>query len=158
VPIYTSMQDEEIEEQITMRAGEYLGKIKLASRMYSYPLTLCKAKSYYGKRLVLIGDAAHAMHPLAGQGFNVGIRDVEELIKLLEKQWFVSGVCSDMLKNYEASRMADSISLIGITDILNRSFSNNILPLKAARRLGMAAVNQAIPLKKFFMKHAMGIE
>ncbi len=162
VPIYMSMAKEEIEEQITMRTGEYLGKITLDSRMYSYPLSLCKAKTYIGKNLILIGDAAHAMHPLAGQGFNVGIRDVEELVYRLS----VVG-CRDndsgftihdsLLKSYEAARMADSIALIGITDILNRAFSNDIIPLRTARRLGMAAVNKATPLKKFFMKHAMGL-
>mgnify|MGYP001582569501 CR=1 FL=1 len=83
VPVYMAMPKAEIEEQILLRSGEYLGKIKLASHMYSYPLSLCKAKTYIGKNLILIGDASHAMHPLAGQGFNVGIRDVEELAKVL---------------------------------------------------------------------------
>jgi 2-octaprenyl-6-methoxyphenol hydroxylase len=160
VPIYLAMNNAEVEEQIIMRAGEYLGKVKLASRMYSYPLSLCKAKNYIGRRLALIGDAAHAMHPLAGQGFNLGIRDVVELEALLARYIGVGSDLGnrDMLLQYQAARMADSISLIGITDILNRAFSNNILPLKAARRVGMAAVNQILPLKKFFMKHAMGIE
>jgi 2-octaprenyl-6-methoxyphenol hydroxylase len=155
VPTYLSMSASEIEEQISIRTGEYLGKISLKGKMFSYPLSLCKAKTYIGKNLCLIGDAAHAMHPLAGQGFNVGIRDVQELVKLIKNAGFDN---SSLLKNYEAARMADSIALIGITDILNRVFSNNILPLRTARRLGMAAVNQAKPLKKFFMKHAMGVE
>ena len=178
VPVYMSMPPTEIEEQILLRTGEYLGKIKLASRMYSYPLSLCKAKTYIGKNLILIGDAAHAMHPLAGQGFNVGIRDVEELTTLIRARreglrekgeeatqtnynFFPSPLAlnsSPLLEDYETARMADSIALLGITDILNRAFSNNILPLKTARRLGMAAVNKATPLKKFFMKHAMGVE
>lgn len=174
VSTYLALPKEEIEEQITMRVGEYLGKISLASRMFSYPLSLCKAKTYIGKNLALVGDAAHAMHPLAGQGFNVGIRDVQELTALIlrAKGQGLGGQetkenqplslsplpLAHLLKEYEATRMADSIALIGITDILNRAFSNNILPLRAARRLGMAAVNKATPLKKFFMKHAMGVE
>lgn len=166
VPLYMGMNEEEIVEQITLRTGEYLGKISLASRMYSYPLSLCKAKTYIGKNLILIGDAAHGMHPLAGQGFNVGIRDVEELVK--SGQWSVVSdqkektgtwnLTPDTLSLYEKARMADSIALLGITDILNRVFSNNILPLRAARRLGMGLVNKSTPLKKFFMKHAMGVK
>jgi 2-octaprenyl-6-methoxyphenol hydroxylase len=165
VPVYMEMSKPEIEEQITLRTGEYLGKITLAGRMYSYPLSLCKAKRYIGKRLALVGDAAHAMHPLAGQGFNVGIRDVDKLVALISNERLEMNLTSTMpqcldplLKNYEEARMSDSISLLGITDILNRMFSNNISPLRNLRRLGMAAVNHATPLKKFLMKHAMGVK
>lgn len=167
--IYLSMNEDEIIEQIRMRTGEYLGDISLASKVYSYPLSLCKAKQYVAKNLILIGDAAHAMHPLAGQGFNVGIRDAEELFKILKNtniefykdknlvQPQLDDALEDCLLQYEKARMADSISLLAITDILNKLFSNNILPFRAARRLGLAFVNKTPPLKKFFMRHAMGV-
>jgi 2-octaprenyl-6-methoxyphenol hydroxylase len=160
VPVYMSMSKAEIEEQILLRTGEYLGKITLASKMYSYPLSLCKATRYIGNRLALIGDAAHAMHPLAGQGFNVGIRDVGELVKLISEAMRIGGdiASSEILENFEKSRMADSISLLGITDIFSRVFSNNIALLRVTRRLGLAAVNKSTLLKKFFMKHAMGVD
>lgn len=168
IPLYMSMNENELVEQIRLRTGEYLGKISLASKLFSYPLSLCKAKTYIGKNLLLIGDAAHAMHPLAGQGFNVGIRDVEALVKLINSDGIIKNnngkktLTSDnstihhLLTKYEQYRMPDSIALIAITDILNRVFSNNILPLRAFRRIGMAAVNKTKPLKKFFMQHAMG--
>lgn len=165
VPIYMAMSNDELVEQITLRTGEYLGKISLASRIFSYPLSLCKAKTYIGKNLILIGDAAHAMHPLAGQGFNVGIRDVEELVRsgqrsVISGQKEKTGTWNlepGTLSSYEKARMADSIALLGITDILNRAFSNDIIPLRIARRFGMGLVNKSTPLKKFFMKHAMGV-
>ncbi len=164
--IYMQMDKTEIEEQISIRTGEYLGKITLASNMFSYPLALCKAKQYTGKNMALIGDAAHAMHPLAGQGFNVGIRDVAALMALLKKSTSCNKNNTKMpsppqlatlLKEYQAARMQDSIALLAITDLLNRTFSNNIAPMVAMRRLGMALVNKSSPLKKFFMQHASGI-
>ncbi|MDA0780933.1 MAG: 2-octaprenyl-6-methoxyphenyl hydroxylase [Rickettsiales bacterium] len=157
-PVYMKMTDSEFIEQIAIRFAGYLGKIELASNRFSYPLSLNLAKSYTSTRLALVGDAAHGIHPIAGQGFNLGIRDVsvlEDLIGNAKKTG--QDIGSDMvLEEYAKTRKFDSISLIATTDILTRLFSNNIIPVKHARRIGLATVNKITPLKKFFMRHAMG--
>lgn len=157
-PLYMAMDDDEFLEFIDIKSGGYLGKIELASDRFAYPLKLALAKKYTDTRLALIGDAAHGMHPLAGQGFNVGIRDVAELTKQImeaKRSGFDIGGAIP-LANYEALRKFDSISLVAITDGLNKIFDIQLAPVKIARRLGMGFVNKMPPLKKFFMRHAMG--
>lgn len=158
-PLYAQMSEEEITHEISKRFGDYLGKLSVSSKIYTYPLSLSNAATYIAKRMALVGDAAHAIHPIAGQGFNLGIRDIEALLPILkEAKSLGADVGSDaILEAYADSRKFDTASLIVITDLLNRLFSNDIMPLKHARRLGMAAVNKMPKLKKFFMQHAMGV-
>ncbi len=158
-PIYTSMSEKDITTEIAKRFGNYLGKIELSSKVFSYPLSLLNATRYHAERLALAGDAAHAIHPIAGQGFNLGIRDIEALLPLLAKTKALGLDIgnADILSEYEKARQFDSGSLIAITDLLNRLFSNNFLPIKMARRIGLAAVEKLPFLKKQFMQHAMGM-
>jgi len=156
--LFMKMSDEEFLEQISIRFDGYLGKLEVVGKRFSYPLGLTLAKEYTGKRLALIGDAAHAMHPIAGQGFNLGVRDVPVLTSLVanaKNLGFDLG-SQDLLAQYEEQRKFDNVSLLVVTDALNRLFSNDIAPVKFARRIGMAAVNKVPALKKVFMKHAMG--
>ena len=157
-PLFMKMNDEEFLEQFSSRFGDHLGKLDIVGKRFCYPLTLSHAKRYTDQRLAVIGDAAHGMHPIAGQGFNLGIRDVDELSKLIidTQNLGLDIGANSLLKQYENLRKLDNVSLLGITDILNRLFSNNITILKVARQLGITAIEQLPSIKKFFIKHAMG--
>ncbi len=159
VQTYLELPEAEFVQEIEERVGGYLGRIRVAGDRFSYPLSLMHAKSYVSERVALIGDAAHAMHPLAGQGVNLGFRDVAVLIDLLSEQSKAGKDIGDgeILKHYQRWRRFDNVAMLAVTDILNRLFSNNILPFKLARNAGFFAVSQMTPVKRFFMSHAMGL-
>lgn len=145
-------------EEIQRRVGGFLGDLSVVGPRFRYPLTLVLAKTFRAPRLALAGDAAHGIHPIAGQGFNLGLRDVAALAETLAEA-ASTGLdlgCAEVLADYERWRRTDSVALTAVTDILNRLFSNDLPPVQVARDLGLAAVNRARPLKKFFMRHAMG--
>ncbi len=157
--IYLELPEEEFIQEISERIGGYLGEItNTIGKRFSYPLSLLHAKKYTSGRVVAIGDAAHGIHPIAGQGVNLGFRDVETLAEILKNQHYLgldigSGI---ILQNYAQLRYFDNVSMIAITDFLNRLFSNNILPFRIARDLGLWTVGKLPSLKKIFMLHAMG--
>lgn len=157
-PLYLAMEEEEFLFEIQKRLGSCWGNISLASARFNYPLSLIHAKQYTAERLALAGDAAHGIHPIAGQGFNLGIRDIEVLADLLiyQHELGLDVGTPDVLAQYARSRHWDNFSMVAVTDGLNRLFSNSILPFKVSRRLGLGAVNKTLPLKRFFMKQAMG--
>lgn len=157
-PLYLAMNDEDFLFHIRERFGDYLGTVTLASNRFSYPLSVCYAEEYCSTRLALAGDAAHAIHPIAGQGFNLGLRDVEALANTLVHY---HGLGIDIgsalvLEHYQRLRRADNLAMIAITDSLNHLFSNNIAPIRHLRRLGLAAVSHLPKLQQFFMHYAMG--
>ncbi len=154
-----ALPDGEYAEEIRRRAGEYLGDITMEGKRFSYPLSVVLASKYITRRAALIGDAAHAMHPIAGQGVNVGYRDVAALTELLveAKRLGLDLGASSMLERYERRRRVDVASMLLATDGINRLFSNDRLPLRIARRLGLSAVERAPKLKSYFMFHAMGL-
>lgn len=157
-PLYMGMNDTECMEHILKRTGSYLGKLISVTPRIAFPLTLTHARTYTARRLVLIGDAAHSIHPLAGQGLNIGIRDTHALTSLLKKQHRLGldiGSPS-LLTEYNKLRKFDSWSLIAITHGLNQLFAPHAFPIKWARRLGMSAVQHMPWLKATFMRHAMG--
>jgi 2-octaprenyl-6-methoxyphenol hydroxylase len=154
-----SLSREEKEIQITHRIGDYLGKITLEGKVFSYPLMLTFAKQFADNRIALIGDAAHGIHPVAGQGVNLGYRDVAALTEIVIGaakigQDFGSNL---VLEGYNQSRRVDAVTMIAVTDGIVKLFSNNNPILKFARNLGLAAVEKTAPAKSFFMLHAMGI-
>lgn len=159
VQLYLDLPKEECEQEITERVGDYLGTITLAGERFAYPLSLSHANTYVAARLALIGDAAHGIHPIAGQGVNLGFRDVAALEELIRKQKDVGGDlgAESVLAHYQRWRRFDNVSMMGVTDGLNQLFCSSLLPIKTARGLGMWAVNKMPPLKRFFMKHAMGL-
>ncbi len=145
--------------ELETRFGDFLGPIALAGPRFHYPLTLQIAARAIDRRLALVGDAAHGMHPVAGQGMNMGIRDVaalaEAVVDASRLGLDIGG--PDVLERYQRWRRFDNLLMLGLTDALVRLFSNEIAPLKLARDLGLAAV-QAMPgMKRVFMKHAMGV-
>ncbi|MCH9018912.1 MAG: FAD-dependent monooxygenase, partial [Proteobacteria bacterium] len=109
-------------------------------------------------RLALVGDAAHVIHPIAGQGLNLGLRDVAALAEVLvdARRLGLDLGGGATLERYARWRRFDNTVLIAATDGLNRLFSNDIAPLRLARGLGLAAVDRLPPLKRLFMRHAMG--
>ena len=155
---YLSLSDAEFLAEIDERVGGFLGTLSLVGPRFSYPLGLQFASTYVNGRLALIGDTAHAIHPIAGQGLNLGLRDVAALVEIVVE---AKGLGLDLahpagLDRYERWRRADNLLMAGVTDVLNRLFSNNITPIRIARDLGLGLVNRIPPLKRFFMRHAMG--
>ncbi len=146
------------QHEVQKRCGDFLGNVEILGGRWCFPLGLQYAHAYTGDRLALVGDAAHAIHPIAGQGLNLGLRDSAALIEVLSDARKAGSDIGapDVLEAYARWRRADNASLIAVTDILNRLFSNDIAPIRLARDVGIAAVNQIDPLKRFFMEHARG--
>lgn len=143
---------------LNSRFPKFYGDVKCISQRFAYPLGLKHAYSYIGERMCLVAEAAHAMHPIAGQGLNMGFRDIAELATLLisarEKGRDIGA--SSLLKSYQQARRADNTLMMGATDSLNKLFSNRMPGLGPLRKLGVRAVSQFPPAKQFFMKQAMG--
>jgi 2-octaprenyl-6-methoxyphenol hydroxylase len=150
------------EEQFNQRITEkfpYLGKCQLAADRISYPLEAMVAKQFTANRLALIGDAAHAIHPISGQGLNLGLRDVAHLAELIVDHHRVGlDIGSEqLLSEYAKRRKWDSIALVGLTDGLTKLFTNSYQSLHYLRTVGLGIVNKIPPLKKMFVKRAMGV-
>jgi 2-octaprenyl-6-methoxyphenol hydroxylase len=157
-PHIVKLPDAEFAAELAARFGDFLGRIEPVGPRWSYPLSLMQAETYIARRLALIGEAAHVIHPIAGQGLNVGIRDCAALAEaIIDARRLGLDIGDDaVLERYQRWRRLDAVLLAGVTDGLNRLFSNTIAPVKLARDLGLAAVNRMPPLKRLLMQHAMG--
>lgn len=140
------------------RLGDHLGAIRLLGRRWSYPLSAMIAHRYFATRLALVGDAAHGVHPIAGQGLNLGFRDIAFLGDLVVEALARGGDpgAEALLRRYQAERRPDNMLMLAATDALDRLFSNDLFPIRLARDLGLAAVHRIPPLKRAFMQQAMG--
>ncbi|MGE5146461.1 MAG: UbiH/UbiF/VisC/COQ6 family ubiquinone biosynthesis hydroxylase [Candidatus Eiseniibacteriota bacterium] len=158
-PAMLALDDAAFSDELAARFGDYYGTVRVAGPRWSYPLALHHAESYVAPRLALIGDAAHLIHPIAGQGLNLGLRDVaalaEALIDAARLGLDIGG--ADVLQRYQRWRRFDNTVLIAATDGLNRLFSNDVPAVRLVRDLGLGAVNRVPPVKRFFMRHAMGV-
>ncbi|MFC6855260.1 UbiH/UbiF/VisC/COQ6 family ubiquinone biosynthesis hydroxylase [Marivibrio halodurans] len=156
---YLAMDEADFMAELSRRFGDWLGDIELVGPRFSYPLSLGHAERYVAHRFALIGDAAHAIHPIAGQGLNMGLRDVAAMAEVLvdARRLGLDIGALDVLAGYERWRRFDNVLLAAVTDGLTRLFSNDSAPLRAARDLGLAAVNRTPPAKRFLMRHAMGL-
>jgi 2-octaprenyl-6-methoxyphenol hydroxylase len=152
------LDDDAFNRELALRFGDYLGETAAFGKRWSYPLGLLHADSYISDRLALAGDAAHAIHPMAGQGLNLGIRDVAALAEVLvdaHRLGLDIGHRS-VLERFQSWRRFDNVALAAVTDGLERLFSNAFPPLKRARDLGLAGAGMVPPLRRFFMNHSMG--
>ncbi len=141
------------------RFGDFLGEIALAGDRFTYPLSLSLAKDWVRPRLALVGDAAHGVHPIAGQGLNLGFRDVAALAEVLvEAQRRGEDIGAlDVLTRYEQARRFDTTLMAYGMDGINRLFSNDNPALRLARDLGLAAVNALPGARRGFMRQAAGV-
>ncbi len=157
-PAMMALDDAAFMAEVAKRFGDYLGEISIEGPRWSYPLSLQLAERYIDRRLALAGDAAHGMHPIAGQGLNVGLRDVAALAEVLVEaaRLGLDIGAADVLERYQRWRRFDNMTLLAVTDVLNRLFSNDIGAVKLARDVGLAGVQQMPFLKRFFMRHARG--
>lgn len=157
-PRIMALDEQGFADELSLRFGDYLGELTPVGPKFCYPLSLVHADSYIDHRLALAGDSAHGMHPIAGQGFNLGLRDVAALAEVVVDalRLGLDPGTINMLERYQRWRHFDTVAMLAVTDGLNRLFSNDVAPVRMARDIGLAAVNQAPPLKRLFMRHAMG--
>lgn len=154
-----ALSDVDFSAEMTGRFGSWLGDLTLDGPRWSWPLTVHMAQRFFTGRMVLAGDAAHGIHPIAGQGVNLGWRDVAALAEVLvdSARLGLDIGSPEVLRRYEKWRRPDVLAMVAATDGLNRLFSNDLAPVRLARDLGLAAVNRLTPLKKVFIRHAMGV-
>jgi 2-octaprenyl-6-methoxyphenol hydroxylase len=145
--------------EVADRFGTDLGELRLASARWSYPLALVLADSYTARRAVLVGDAARGIHPIAGQGWNLALRDVAAVAEIVVDRLRLGLDPGDALalESYSSWRRFDGMTLVAVTDGINRLFATDLLPVRLAREAGLAAVERLGPVKRYFMQHAMGL-
>lgn len=150
--------DDVFNAALNSRFPEFYGRVESAGPRFSYPLGLIHAHQYIGPRMALIADAAHGIHPIAGQGLNLGFRDIAcltELVTMAVQNKEDPG-SETLLVAYQKQRRFDNMAMAGATDALTRLFSNDIAPISIARKIGLRAVARLPRAKGFFMKQAMG--
>ena len=157
-PALLALDEAGFNAELAQRFGGHLGKTKSAGPRWSYPLSFHLARDFVRPRFALAGDCAHGIHPIAGQGLNLGLKDAAALAEvLLDAARLGRDIGAlDTLKRYERWRRFDSFALAASTDALNRLFSNDIAPLRHLRDLGLGIVDSIGPARRFFMRHAGG--
>lgn len=151
------MSDQQFCATLTEGFGARLGKVLRTGPRAAFPLRLQHAQQYVQPRLALIGDAAHTIHPLAGQGANLGFLDAAALAQALAG-------CNDdpgrsaCLRRYERQRKGDNVAMMGVMDAFKRCFGTRAAPVTWLRNLGLSLTNRADPVKDFIMRRAMGLE
>ena len=157
-PGMMNLSDAAFGAEMQRRFGDWYGAVRILGGRWRYPLRLLHAERYVAPRFALIGDAAHTIHPIAGQGLNLGLRDVAALAEAVvdDRRLGLDHGGLPTLQRYERWRRPDNVALMAVTDGLNRLFSNDIGPVRLARGLGLAAVDRMPGLKRLFMQHAMG--
>jgi 2-octaprenyl-6-methoxyphenol hydroxylase len=153
-----ALSPEAFKRELVQRFGRKLGGIEVLSPVRAYPLSLSIARSFIGERLALLGDAAHVVHPLAGQGLNLGLRDAAALAESITDavRLGLDPGGPEVLKRYERWRRFDTVAMAGATDGLNRLFSNRSDTLRVMRDVGLGIVERTPKLKEFFTGEAAG--
>ncbi|PIV15029.1 MAG: ubiquinone biosynthesis protein UbiH [Gallionellales bacterium CG03_land_8_20_14_0_80_55_15] len=152
----TSLTDEALCAQVAAASHHTLGKLQILTPAAAFPLRLLVLPHISAKRVALIGDAAHNMHPLAGQGVNTGFRDARQLAELLiDRGGCTDGGDAQLLRRYDRKRREDIYSMQSTTYGLKKLFCNDDPLLRTLRNLGLNATNHLIPLKKLLMQHAL---
>lgn len=154
-----ALDDDQFLKELTRRYGDQMGKLTLEGDRYVFPVQLMHSTRYVLPRLALIGDAAHCCHPVGGQGINMGIRDAAALAQVLQTahQQGEDIATLKVLKRYERWRKWENLIILGFTDLLDRTFSNNILPIVLLRRSGLWVLQTVLPVKSFALKLMTGL-
>ena len=153
------LDEEDLLDEITRRFGYHLGAVTLESRPAAYPLRFAIARRFVAPRLALVGDAAHVVHPIAGQGLNLGLRDAAALAERIidTAALGLDPGASDVLADYERARRFDTLLMGAVTDGLNRLFSNDLTPLRLLRDAGLGVVDRLPGLKRRFIREAAAL-
>jgi 2-octaprenyl-6-methoxyphenol hydroxylase len=148
-----------LERELARRLGSFLGQVAIEGDIWTFPLSLTVASRLTGPRLALLGEAGHGIHPIAGQGFNVSVRDIATLGDLVGSALQAGRDlgASDLLARYARRRWPDILAMVAATDGLNRLFLTSLPPVALGRRLGLAAVHRLPGVKRQFQRHAMGL-
>ncbi len=153
-----AMGEDDFLAELRLRFGDFLGRLSLEGPRFGYPLSLQLAERMIDDRVALAGDSAHGIHPLAGQGLNLGLKDCAALAECIADGVSVGLDPGDVsiLERYQRWRRFDNVTMALGMEAFDKLFSNSIAPLRAARRVGLAAVNAVGPARRFFMKYAGG--
>jgi 2-octaprenyl-6-methoxyphenol hydroxylase len=158
-PRYLGMDHASLAREIEAVMGSSLGAVTLEEDLMGFPLKLQIARAFIAPRLALVGDAAHVVHPIAGQGLNLGLKDVAALAEVVVEamRLGLDHGGADVLGRYQAWRRLDTASMAAMTDGLNRLFSNDFAPVRALRDLGLGLVDRAGPVKSALIRTAAGL-
>jgi 2-octaprenyl-6-methoxyphenol hydroxylase len=153
-----ALNDDEFSHQLELAFGSWLGAITQVGKRDAYPLVLLQAQQQTYHRMALIGNASHTIHPIAGQGFNLGLRDVQLMASLIEKQLQNQADIGSfaLLNEYSQKRAQDQKQIITLTDSLVTLFSNDLPPLVVGRNTGLKIMNYFQPLKSILVNKLMG--
>lgn len=153
-----ALEETDFHRELGRRFGAFLGEVAVVGPRFGYPLSLQVAERMIAPGAALMGDAAHAVHPIAGQGLNMGLRDAAALAEVVVDavRMGLDPGAETSLARYASWRRFDNMSLCVATDGFNRLFSNDLGPLRTLRDLGMAAVDRLAPARRFFMREAGG--
>ena len=152
------LDQENFMHQLHKKTENCVGEIEIISEKFSYPLIMVAAKKFYHEKMLLVGDAACGVHPIAGQGLNLGLESIKILQELI-KQYFLSGLeinSQILIENYNKKAQKSARKMVIATDVLNSLFESQSLAIGLARDLGLGLVNRLPKLKKFFIKNAGG--
>ncbi|HEY4041489.1 MAG TPA: UbiH/UbiF/VisC/COQ6 family ubiquinone biosynthesis hydroxylase [Rhodopila sp.] len=157
--VFMALDDTRFAREVGRRLGPHLGAIRAVGRRWIYPLSAMIAHRYVDTRLALAGDAAHGIHPIAGQGLNLGFRDGIALADLTVEA-FLAGRdvgAAALLEQYQRVRQVDNLLMFAMTDGLDRLFSTDRCVVRTIRDLGSEGVNRLGPVKRLFMRRATGV-
>lgn len=159
-PRFLAMTPEELAVEIEAVMGSTLGAVTLEDKLMGFPLRLQLARSFIGPRLALVGDAAHVVHPIAGQGLNLGLKDVAALAEVIVEamRLGLDHGAPDVLERYQSWRRLDTAAMAVVTDGMNRLFSNDIAPVRALRDFGLGLVDRTGPVKSALIRAAAGTD
>lgn len=152
------LNDSDFAKQLEQNFGGWLGDITHVGKRDTYPLSLLQAEQQYYHRMALLGNASHTLHPIAGQGFNLGLRDVQLMAKLVTQNLQASGDIGSfaMLNEYAQQRQKDQQQIITLTDALVTLFANDLPPLVVGRNIGLSLMNVMPPIKHSLVHQLMG--